>query len=160
MKKIKTEQEIKEEQNRIYLKKLEYSKKLKNNIIEKQKNKKPTKKPIPKHSDNQLKIWDKDKILYKQVWDSVYIHKCEECGKLLGEIFEDDTGKVLNIYIYSHILTKASYPKIRHIPLNINLLCWQHHHNWEFSTWEEKKKMKIYDEERIKELLELNKTMH
>jgi len=66
---------------------------------------------------------------------------CEECGKKLPLIFEDESGLVA-IYRYSHILPKSTHPKLRHHIDNINILCFDCHYQWDFGN---KKKMRIYE---------------
>jgi hypothetical protein len=67
--------------------------------------------------------------------------RCEECGKYLGE-------KMQRIFV-SHILAKGPYPKMRHDMRNYQILCPQHHYQYEFgdrsklSTWPETEKRKI-----------------
>lgn len=110
-------------------------------------------------SDKRLKVFEQDKEVYKKVWDSHPDHKCEECGEFLGDIFEDETGKVINTFRYSHILAKGSHPKLRHIPLNFKLYCLKCHSKWEFEGEEERKKMKTYNPNLIKKLLKIEQEL-
>ena len=82
-----------------------------------------------------------DKIFFKEIWDSK-VHSCEECGEFLGSEFEDEDDNVIDLFRYSHILTKQAFPMFRHDKRNINLLCKQHHNQWERG---DRKKMKIYE---------------
>jgi hypothetical protein len=43
--------------------------------------------------------------------------------------------------MFSHILSKGSQPKLRHVKANINILCLECHQKWEFG---DKKSMDIY----------------
>jgi len=148
----------KEKEDKLYAKKIEYSRRIRDKLIAKAKEKGfIERKKIPTHSKHQEEVWKKDKLLYKKVWEMHPSHKCEECDLDLGHEFEDDTGKVLNIWKYSHIYTKAAYPKLRWLELNVNYLCKEHHSQWEFSTQEERAKMKIYDKNRMEKLLNINK---
>ena len=97
---------------------------------------KENKSPKP-FSSSQKKKWNKDKLIYKQVWDKHPSHRCEECGNYLGDIFEDENGKVIDSFRYSHILGKGGHPKLRHIVDNFNLFCFNCHNYYEFATWED-----------------------
>ena len=85
---------------------------------------------------------DLDTKFYEEIW-SEKPHYCEECDKDLGKNWER--------YMFSHILSKGSQPKLRHNKDNINILCLECHQKWEFG---DKKSMKIYPaNERLIELL-------
>lgn len=93
-----------------------------------------------KTNDNRSNMLKRDKLFYllcfrnkKQI--------CEECGKKLPPVFEDENG-IVAIYRYSHILPKSTYPRLRHNLDNINILCFDCHYRWDFG---DKKKMKIYE---------------
>lgn len=75
---------------------------------------------------------DLDTEFYKEIW-SERPHYCEECNGFLGDRWER--------YMFSHILSKGSQPKLRHVKENINILCFDCHHKWEFG---DKKSMDIY----------------
>ena len=75
---------------------------------------------------------DLDTKFYEELW-SERPHYCEGCDKDLGKNWER--------YMFSHILSKGSQPKLRHNKDNINILCLECHQKWEFG---DKKSMKIY----------------
>lgn len=60
-------------------------------------------------------------------------HYCEECGKPL----QGYSAKFI-----SHILTRGAHPEMAHDPRNKNILCFQHHQNWEDER--KRKDMRIY----------------
>lgn len=111
-------------------------------------------------SAKRLAILKKDEEVYKLVWDSHPAHKCEECGTFLGNDFYTQSGEVANKERYSHILTKAAHPKLRHIQANFKLYCNACHHKWEFGTDEQRKQMKTYDAQLINQLLQLEQLMN
>jgi len=88
------------------------------------------KKPGP--SKNVKEKIDLDTKFYEEIW-SERPHYCEECDKSLGNNWER--------YMFSHILSKGSQPKLRHVKSNINILCLECHQKWEFG---DKKSMDIY----------------
>lgn len=93
-------------------------------------------------SKSAKKKIDQDKKFYEELW-SERPHYCEECDKHLGETWAK--------YMFSHILSKGSQPKLRHNKDNINILCLECHQKWEFG---DKKSMNIYPgNERMIELL-------
>lgn len=69
---------------------------------------------------------------YKYMWDKKP-HLCENCGQYLREYSA--------VYI-SHILSRGAHPKIALDPRNINILCYECHHKWEFG---DKSYMRIYE---------------
>ncbi len=92
-----------------------------------------------KSSLNRLKMGEKrrvvlskDKETYLQVFNSKN-HSCEECGTPLMDIFEVD-GKIVDIFQYSHILSKGAFPEFRNDPRNFNRFCFEHHQQWEFGS--------------------------
>ncbi len=101
------------------------------------------KKPGP--SKNVKEKIDLDTAFYKEMW-SEKAHYCEECDKDLGGKWER--------YMFSHILSKGSQPKLRHNKDNVNILCLECHQRWEFG---DKKSMKIYPaNEKMIQLLKLS----
>lgn len=75
-----------------------------------------------------------DQKYYKFCWN-YKPHWCENCGKPLKEYS--------SVYI-SHIKTKGAHTEIRYDPLNSNILCFECHNKWEYSTLKEKQKMYVY----------------
>lgn len=61
-------------------------------------------------------------------------HYCQECGVHLPHF---------SPMFISHIITKGSYPSLRHHPENWMLYCMSCHQKWEFGK---RKEMKTYDE--------------
>lgn len=68
---------------------------------------------------------------YKYIWNNKK-HYCEECLKPL---------KNYSASFISHILSRGSSPEIAHDVRNVNILCLDHHNQWEFGN---KKIMRIY----------------
>lgn len=83
-----------------------------------------------------------DNQFYRQIWEERE-HKCKECGRFLGD--------KLHHLFFSHHLAKGTYGKLRHDPENIDLLCMEHHTQWDFGN---KEMMKIYSEERRLKLIQ------
>lgn len=117
-------------------------------------------KPIKtsaKHKKTSLKRLEtlkKDKETYFEVFqlkESV----CEGCGRPLSNVFEQG-GQIIDIWQYSHILSKGSFPQLRHNPKNFNRLCFKCHQIWEFGGEEGRKVLSCYDknQEIISELYE------
>lgn len=69
---------------------------------------------------------------FRWVWEQKP-HRCEECMKPLANY---------SATYCSHILTRGAHPEMAHDPRNINILCFQHHCNWEDNT--KRKDMRIY----------------
>lgn len=66
----------------------------------------------------------------------VWLHKdhiCEECGRPLPEY---------SATFCSHILSRGAHPECSTDPRNINILCFNHHEQWEVG---DRKAMKIYE---------------
>ena len=78
--------------------------------------------------------------LFEEIWKE-RPHVCKECGCHLGFM--------LVPHFFSHYLSKGSEPALRLDKDNIDLLCFKHHFQWDSG---DRKKMKIYDEERIERL--------
>lgn len=74
-------------------------------------------------------------------------HKCEECGAALNDVFQDENGKVIANFRYSHIVPKSIAPELRYNPENFNNLCLADHMKWENG---DKKSMKIYKKNKEK----------
>ena len=83
----------------------------------------------------------KDEETYEQVF---YCKPpfCDNCHRKLNDIFRDENGMVIARYQYSHIVTKASEPRLRNNPKNMNRLCLNCHHIWEFG---DRTTMRIYE---------------
>lgn len=69
---------------------------------------------------------------YKWVWDHKP-HRCEECMRPLE--------KYSAVFV-SHILTRGAFPEMAHDPRNVNILCFEHHNQWENGN---RKAMRIYE---------------
>ena len=80
---------------------------------------------------------------FKWVWEHK-THYCEECMKPL---------RGYSAVYCSHIITRGSHPEIAHDPRNINILCFEHHNQWENGKRE---RMRIFpgNEKIIKELMQ------
>lgn len=63
---------------------------------------------------------------------------CEECGKPIR------SPSAINV---SHILTKGAHPEMSHDIRNINILCPEHHEQWEHATT--RKGMRIFEKNQI-----------
>lgn len=79
--------------------------------------------PLKKVSNRRAAVVKADRELYARVW-AARPHVCDECDLNLGN-FPNPT-------FFSHILTKAAHPALRHVDANIQLLCFKHHHQYEF----------------------------
>jgi len=95
-----------------------------------------------KQAVKRAEIMGRDREVYREVFDSCFTHKCEECGKPLPTEFETEDGIMLTPSRYSHILPKSTYPEFRHDVRNFNNLCIDCHQIWEFG---DKTKMVIYE---------------
>ena len=83
--------------------------------------------PIKKQSAKRGSVLKKDREFYEVLWRTKP-HFCEECGKFLGH---EPTP-----HFFSHILTKGAHPALRWNLDNINILCLEHHNQWEFGKRE------------------------
>ena len=90
-----------------------------------------------------------DREMYQRIWDS-RPRVCEECGIQLGSEPRP--------HFFSHILTKAAHPKLRHVDQNIQLLCLEHHNQWEFGKRKEMRTWEL-NECRISLLLEYEQSI-
>ena len=68
---------------------------------------------------------------YKYCWEHK-VPMCEECGKPLRNY---------SATFVSHILTRGAFPEMAHDIRNVNILCFDHHKQWETGDKEE---MRIY----------------
>ena len=66
-----------------------------------------------------------EKDLFIKIWRE-RPHYCTKCGKWLG-----DEPKS---FFFSHIRSKGACPELRLVPNNIELLCFNCHQQYEFST--------------------------
>ena len=93
--------------------------------------KKPLKRTaLKKKSKKRDSVSEEDKKLYARVWGA-RPHRCEECDVFLGETPIP--------HFFSHVLTKAAHPRLRHVDLNIALLCFSCHNWYEFGKRSEMK---------------------
>lgn len=68
---------------------------------------------------------------YRWCWEHKP-HICEECMRPLREY---------SATYVSHILTRGAHPEMAHDPRNVNILCFNHHNQWENGNREN---MRIY----------------
>jgi len=59
-------------------------------------------------------------VLFQSIW-ATRKHNCAVCGTDL---------KVFDVWFFSHILSKGSFPRFRLYEKNIVIKCRQHHHEW------------------------------
>lgn len=95
---------------------------------------------IRKVSDKQREVKKKDQEFYKECWEKSN-KKCEECGVWLGLVMKPE--------FISHIESKGAYNHFRHDIRNYNILCLEHHTQWETG---DRENMKIYPKN--KEIME------
>jgi len=117
--------------------KISHKKEINTIISKKKKPLKSSKETTKKRKETLIK----DRETYLKVFNTK-LSICEECGILLPDIFEED-NRIVFIAQYSHILTKAAHPELRHEPENFNRLCLNCHQKWEFGNREI---MNIYTE--------------
>lgn len=158
-----------EEKRKIqFQKKLEYQKNAKEKAIKKLKEKSLNnkKKYLSKFSEKMKIMHERDKEFYKICWNTKP-HYCKNCGKYLGDKFEEviinkegeKEYRIINLYRYAHIIPKSIYPYLRHYIYNIFLLCLDCHTLFDNGTKEEVKKMKIYNEDLFDLLKQLHKKL-
>jgi hypothetical protein len=82
------------------------------------------------------KLLEQEHLLFREIWEE-RPHHCRECGMYLKEPLLSQ---------FSHYISKGAEPRLRLAKENIDLLCEGHHFQWEFG---DRRKMNIYDEERI-----------
>lgn len=110
-------------------------------------NKPIVRKPLKKVSAKGKKVIDEDTAVYEKLW-AKRPHRCEECGKWLG-----DTWSRHN---FSHIISKGAYIQLRHDERNFNILCLEHHNQWEYGK-RDLMKIRVKNEGVINQLkLEVN----
>ncbi len=80
---------------------------------------------------------EENEKFFKFVWKH-RPHYCEECMKPLHHY---------SAVYCSHILTRGAHPEMAHDPRNINILCFEHHNQWEHATT--RKTMRIYNKNLI-----------
>lgn len=74
---------------------------------------------------------EENQRFYRWCWEHKS-HICEECMRPLREY---------SATYVSHILTKGAHPETAHDPRNVNILCFNHHNQWENGNRES---MRIY----------------
>lgn len=79
---------------------------------------------IPKKSPKRQDVIDEDIAFFQEIW-AEREHYSEVSGEFLGDEF--------NVCFFSHILTKAAYPRFRHFKKNIRLMTYNEHQAWEFT---------------------------
>lgn len=86
---------------------------------------------------------EENERFYRWAWANKP-HFCEECIKPLREYSA--------VYV-SHILTRGANPAMAHDPRNVNILCFEHHNQWENG---DRQRMRIYRKNQliINELLQ------
>lgn len=100
-----------------------------------------------KNNGNKIDLIKEDEDFYEKCFNSCKKHNCEECGKMLPEIFRSFSGKVIAKWRYSHIVPKSINKNLRHDEKNINHLCLNCHQRWENG---DKKNMNIYEKNKKK----------
>lgn len=166
-----------EKRKKAFEKRLEYQKNAKERAIKKYKekiqkekelgiNSIKNKKYLTKFSEKMKIMHERDKEFYRICWNNKP-HYCKNCGKYLGDKFEEVTinkegekeYKIINLFRYAHIIPKSIYPYLRHYINNIFLLCLDCHTLFDNGTKEERKKMKIYNEDLFDLLKQLHKKL-
>lgn len=71
-----------------------------------------------KKLEDQKDLQKKDRDFYMEVWHASP-HKCQNCDRRLP--------KTPSNWMFHHLLPKAKYPKFRHTPENISILCFDCH---------------------------------
>lgn len=102
-------------------------------------------KSRPKFSDKAIKTMKSDKKVYKELWETK-AHFCEECSKALPNVTAEVAASKCK-YVFSHILKKGMYGRIRHDLRNFNLLCFDCHDLWESANT--RKTMKIMKKNKL-----------
>lgn len=74
---------------------------------------------------------EENQRFYRWCWEHKP-HICEECMRPLREY---------SATYVSHILTRGAHPETAHDPRNVNILCFNHHNQWENGNRES---MRIY----------------
>ena len=64
---------------------------------------------------------EENQRFYRWCWEHKP-HICEECMRPLREY---------SATYVSHILTRGAHPEMAHDPRNVNILCFNHHNQWE-----------------------------
>lgn len=111
-------------------------------------------KKRPRFSKKAVQQMGRDVETYMKVWDS-RPHYCEECGMFLGDHSPREAA-TQHKYVFSHILPKSVYPRLRHVQENFNLLCLKHHNMWENRVTQKLMNIWVSNKERIVKLLEEN----
>ena len=75
---------------------------------------------------------EENEKFYKWCWEHKQ-HICEECMKPLHSY---------SATFVSHILTRGAYPEMAHDCRNVNILCFNHHNQWENG---DRESMRIYE---------------
>lgn len=103
-------------------------------------------KEKPLFTDKAIETMAGDKLTYMELWNTKP-HYCEECNKFLGDHTAEEAAKN-HKYVFSHILKKGMYGLIRNDARNFNLLCFEHHNQWEsantrktMNIWEKNKEI-------------------
>ena len=102
-------------------------------------------KDKPVFTEKAVKQMNDDNNVYMELWNTKP-HFCEECNKHLGDHTDEEAAKN-HKYVFSHILKKGMYGKIRHDLRNFNLLCFKCHNRWE--TAHTRKLMNIWEKNKV-----------
>lgn len=88
----------------------------------------------------KINLYEADSDFYRKCFET-FNGYCENCGTEQPDECEDENGKVINRWRYSHIIPKSIAQELRHKVYNINDLCLKCHMEWENGN---KEKMNIY----------------
>ena len=77
---------------------------------------------IKKQSKKGAKVSKMDTEFFKEIWNE-RLHTCEITNQYLGDHYQAD--------FFSHIITKAARPDLRHVKENIMLMHPDVHREWE-----------------------------
>lgn len=86
--------------------------------------------PKKTHVKSKARKATGERELFLKIWEE-RSHYCQHCGMYLGEEPKS--------FYFSHIKGKGAYPELRLDPNNIELLCYECHHKWDFGDEKKKK---------------------
>lgn len=74
---------------------------------------------------SQFRVPTGELAMFKEIWMERE-HVCVKCGKRLSE--------PMRVHYFSHIKSKGAYPELRLCKENIEMLCMECHHKYEFGN--------------------------